>query len=114
MASMITSLFGSSDEKMAQELKQSVILALTKQGYRVENGVFNLANDDRETKRQAHYLSKAERFLEQEKFLLSNIDTVKKFLINGDALDIEKIDPVIKEVKPGSVEEILFRWWNIV
>lgn len=115
MSNLLHSFFNSQEYDTTSELRRRVRIAMKKQGYKIEkNGVLKLKNDDRESRRQAHYLSKAERVIEQEKFLLDNLETIKKFLVNGSDLDIDKIDPVIKEVKENSLEAILFKWWNIV
>ena len=115
MNNLLNHFFNPQENNLTLELRRRVRTALNKQGYKVEaNGVFKLKSNDRESRRQAHYLSKAERAIEQERFLLDKFEIVKRFLVNGADLNIDKIDPVIKEVKEGTIEEILFRWWNVI
>lgn len=95
-------------------LKNKVISVLKKQGYRVNNDGFVLKDDSREVKREAHTFAKAERMCKSEQFVLNNIDLVKKYLIDGKKLDIDKIDPEIIEVKERTDYETIFRWWNLV
>jgi len=95
-------------------LKNKVISVLKKQGYRVNNDGFVLKDDSREVKREAHTFAKAERMCKSEQFVLNNIDLVKKYLIDGKKLDIDKIDPEIIEVKERTDHETIFRWWNLV
>lgn len=96
-------------------LKKEVSFILRKQGYAVKpNGIFALKNDEREEKRKAHKLAKAERVNKSEQFLLDKIPLIQKHLIDGKDLDVSKIDPVIIEIESGSQEEDFFRWWNIV
>ncbi|MCL0083607.1 DUF4338 domain-containing protein [Thermodesulfovibrionales bacterium] len=96
-------------------LKDKVMLILKKQGYRIKHdGVFVLKNDERETKRRAHDLAKAERIASQETFILEKTNLAKSFLIDGKNLKIQKIKPEIIEVEPGTEQEDLFRWWNLI
>jgi hypothetical protein len=97
-----------------QSLKHRVISVLKKQGYRFSNDSFVLKNDSRELKRSVHFLAKAERMNKNEKFIVKNLDLIKKYLIGGKDLNIEKIDPQIIEVKEGTKWESIFRWWNLV
>ena len=99
----------------AATLKKEVRSVLKQQGYQVKrNGLFCLTNNEREAWRKAHEIAKAERLSEKEDFLRSNIKLIQPHLIDGTKLDIQKIDPVLIEVKPESKEEQFFRWWNIV
>lgn len=104
---------------VAKELKKEVASILRRQGYRVKpSGLFYLPHNDqeerREEQRKAHEISKAERVVQQEDFILKNLELVKSHTIDGRDLDIDKIDPVLIEVEAGSKEEILFRWWNVI
>lgn len=99
----------------AKKFKKEIINTLERQGYVVSSdGSFELVDDDRESKRQAHVLAKAERIALREDFILHKFDQMKKHMIEGKELDVRKIDPVLKEVKPSSKEEGIFRWWNLV
>ncbi|NUM25685.1 MAG: DUF4338 domain-containing protein [Candidatus Buchananbacteria bacterium] len=96
------------------ELKEDLAKVLLKQGYRVKNSVLQLRKDDRESKRQAHLLAKAERIIAQENFILKNISLIEKSLINGCDLDVSKIKPKLILVEPRSEWEKIFRWWSLV
>jgi len=96
-------------------LKNNISRLLKKQGYSIKpEGVFILKNNEHEGKRKVHELAKAERANKSELFLLGKIPLVQKYLIDGKDLDVSKIDPEIIEIKSGSQEDDLFRWWNIV
>lgn len=97
-----------------QDLRKKTIEILKIQGYVVGKKSFALKNNNQETKREVHLLAKAERLSKNEKFIMDNIGLIKKNLINGDKLDISKINPKIIEVKEGSKYEKIFRWWNLV
>lgn len=98
----------------SHELKKKTLEVLRRQGYVVGEKGFTLKDDSQETKRDVHSLAKAERLSKNEKFILSNIEFIKKNLIDGKKLDLNKIDPRIIEVKEGSKYEKIFRWWNLV
>jgi len=99
----------------AKKLKNKIIDILEKQGYAVSSdGSFKLIEDDRESKRQAHVLAKAERIALREDYILKKFDQMKEYMIKGKELNVEKIDPVLREVKPSSKEEDIFRWWNLI
>lgn len=96
-------------------LRKEITSVLQRQGYIVKpEGFFELKNNTREEWHKTHELSKAERISANEQFILGKIDLVKKYMIDGKDLDMEKIDPKIIEIKSGSKEEDLFRWWNLV
>jgi len=97
------------------DLKHRITLILKKQGYCIKrNGFFILKNDDRETRRKAHNLAKAERIVSKESFILEKSNLAKLFLVDGKNLEVERIDPKIVELKPQSQYWDLFRWWNLV
>lgn len=100
---------------IAKDLRQQVKLILKKQGYFVKpSGLFVLKNDDREAKRKAHDLAKAERITKHENFILEKSNLIKPFLIDGKSLNIKKIEPEFIEVESGTEQEDLFRWWNLI
>jgi len=96
------------------KLRNDVLKILELQGYSVSASGFSLNDEERDTKRQAHYLAKAERMLDNESLIIDQSDFVKQFMVDGKEIDVAKIDPVLIEVTPGTKWEILFRWWNLV
>ena len=95
-------------------LRKEVLRVLHKQGYRVRNGSLELKKDNRQSKRDAHILAKAERILAQEKFVIKNIPLILAHLPNGRDLAVDKIKPRLIEVKTGTKWEVMFRWWSLV
>lgn len=95
-------------------LKRRTLKILRYQGYRIDKGDLSLKNNERDTKRDAHILAKAERILDHEGLVTRKLALVKKHMVNGLDLEIEKISPVLIEVKPDTEMETLFRWWNLV
>jgi hypothetical protein len=96
-----------------QQIKSKLIMILERQGYVVSGNTFSLPDSNRETKRQVHILSKAERVNEHYKFIRSNADLIGKYIIDGKDLDINKIQPKLIMVQKDTLWETLFRWWNL-
>jgi hypothetical protein len=59
-------------------------------------------------------MAKAERMSESEEFILNSTPVIEKFLIDGEKINIDKIDPQIIEVREGTLHETIFKWWNLV
>src|SRR3989344_1144786 len=98
----------------ANKLKKNILQILKLQGYKVKSNGFFLKNEERDTKRQAHYIAKAERMLDNESLIIDNSEIIKQFMVDGKDLNVAKIDPILVEVQPGTKWETLFRWWNLV
>lgn len=97
-----------------QSLKNRVVSILKKQGYIVSAQGFVLRDTTLEAKRDVHVFAKMQKVNQNEEFILKNVDLIKKHLVDGKDLEIEKIDPQIIEIKVGSKYEKIFRWWNLV
>lgn len=95
-------------------LKKSTLKILRLQGFTVKNDIFYLKDDDRNTKRDAHLIARAERVLQHESLITKKAEFVKEFMIDGKDLDVNKISPTLIEVKPDTKWETMFRWWNLV
>jgi len=97
-----------------KNIRKELISILKKQGYQVGRSAFTLNNVDRDKKREVHSLAKAERIGKRKDFIIQNVDLIKKYMIDGEKLNVEKIKPRLIEVEPDSKWELLFRWWNLV
>lgn len=95
-------------------LRREVLKVLRTQGYVLNGNSFELRNQDRNAKREVHLLAKSERILSHKNFIIQKSKLIRKHLIDGDCIDVEKIVPRIIEVQPSSEWEDLFRWWNLV
>jgi hypothetical protein len=49
-----------------------------------------------------------------EEFILKNTSVIEKYLIDGNKIKIDKVDPQIIEVREGTLHETIFKWWNLV
>ncbi|HET9055483.1 MAG TPA: Druantia anti-phage system protein DruA [Chitinophagaceae bacterium] len=95
-----------------QELRLEIIESLTNQGFSVNGHIVPSASTKKHFQKiQQH--SRKEQILLQKNFLIDNINTVKKYLINGIDIEPEKIDLELRLVEEGTEENILFRWWNL-
>lgn len=99
---------------LQKKMRKELVKILKKQGYQVGKSSFTLNNIDRDKKREVHSLAKAERIGTRKDFIIRNVELIKRHLINGADLEVEKIKPRLIEVNPDSNWEVLFRWWNLV
>lgn len=96
------------------ELRENVTQLLLKQGFEFkEDGRIFLKDSSRESRRKAHQLAKAERLSLRSEFLRRFAHIVGSMIPDGNVLDIEKISPMLIEVRPNSAEEEFYRWWNL-
>jgi hypothetical protein len=96
-----------------EELRLALIESLTSQGFSVNGTIMPSSFQKSHFKKiQAH--SKKEQFRIQNNFLRSGTETVQKYIRDGIDIDPQKIELEFRLVEPGSEEETIFRWWNLV
>ena len=93
--------------------KNQIIKTISKQGFYVNGEVVPIVNE-KEGIRKIHKLSRKEQLLKHKEFLKSNMKKVKSYTVLGKDLHPERIDLELIEVEPNTLEETLFRWWNLV
>ena len=96
------------------QIRKEVVKVLRQQGYEVGKSTFSLSDIDRETIREVHSLAKVERINKRKDFIKRKASLIKRSLLAGDKLEVEKINPRLIEVEADSEWEALFRWWNLV
>lgn len=94
-------------------LRRKVTDVLQQQGFLLGENNFSIKDAERETKREVHLLAKLERLSKHRAFILNNLSLAKAHMVDGESLDVSKIKPSLRLVSTGSVEERLFRWWNL-
>ena len=99
---------------LKEQTRKEVIEALHQQGYKVNENSFFLNDTNRETKRKVHSLAKIERVDQRKEFIKRKANLIKQTLLDGDRLEVEKINPKLIKVEANSQWETLFRWWNLV
>jgi len=95
------------------ELRNKIIEALKAQGFKI-NPHLRPKRNEKETLRKVHEQKRKEQLRLHKKFLLENLDEMKKFSIDGKDIQPDKIKLKLIEVKPDSFESRLFFWWNLV
>jgi len=68
---------------------------------------------DKNTYRAIQQKARLEQLTQYKVFLKKHISTIKDYCRNGSEISPERITLELREVKSGSLEEILFKWWNL-
>lgn len=95
------------------ELRERIIKILEKQGFKT-NSILELNENSKEEYKKLQEVAMLEQYKASKKFILSNMNKVKEFTVDGSQLKPEDIDLELREVKAGSLDEIIYRWWNLV
>ncbi len=95
------------------DLKYKITQSLLSQGFEV-NGKVHPNLEGKHAFRLNHSKSRLEQIRLHENFLHKSIPLVKKYHKEGKLISPENISLSIREVKEGSKEQILFRWWNLM
>lgn len=95
------------------ELRSKIIDSLKHQGFYV-NGHVTPVTHNKEEYKKIHIISRKEQLLSNREFLLENISVVQNFIPNVKVLNPQNIQIELREVKEGSIEEKIYRWWNLV
>ena len=96
-----------------KKLQRRIIESLKSQGFRVNPHVrpsFNTKN----TYRDLQQMSRDEQIALHQNFLKSKAQEVQKYILKNNRFDPQNIDLELREVKRGSLEETIFRWWNLI
>jgi hypothetical protein len=96
-----------------EELKSKIIASLEQQGFNLSLGL-NAQSTNKNVYKGLHKISKLEGVECHKDFLTNSFNHVKPFLRNAVDINPCKIDIELRYVKPNSLEEIIFRWWNLV
>ena len=94
-------------------LRQRIIQALEAQGFLV-NPHICLSRDSKEVYRQVQGKARLEKIGGHKESLRKHLNDAREFLHDGEDIDPSRIELELREVKRDSLEENLFRWWNLV
>ena len=94
-------------------LKEKIIQVLKEQGFKI-NPHIRPAGCSKRTYRRIQSKARLEQLALHKRFLQRNLTKVKYYCRDGKDIDSDKISLELREVSPGSLEEALFRWWNLV
>jgi len=98
------------DEK---RLKEKIIQALKDQGFKINPHIRPTGHSKR-TYRRIQRKARLEQLALHKGFLQRNLTKVKHYCRDGKDIEPDKISLELREVSSRSLEEILFRWWNLV
>lgn len=100
---------------LKKNLKNDLLAALEKQGFLVsKNKELKLNIESKDEIKKLQLMSKKETLDKHKNFILCTKNLVKKFTINGGELNPFNIKLELREVEKNTLEEKLFRWWNLV
>jgi len=96
-----------------ERLRKQIIKVLKEQGFKINPHV-KPAGDSKRIYRRVQTKARLEQISNHKGFLQTYIDKVEDYCRDGKDIIPSEIFLELREVKAGSFEEILFRWWNIV
>ena len=99
-------------------MRAEIIEALLAQGFEIQrDGIVAADASDKEGLRNLHRLAVAHRISRAEASLARHEDSLLGLIANGDEVDPRDIAPELVEVRPGTTDELLFRYaalhWSI-
>jgi len=99
--------------KSEQKLREKIIQVLKEQGFKINPHV-RPAGCSKRTYRRIQSKARLEQLALHKGFLQRNLSKIKYYCRNGKDIDPNKISLELREVSSGSLEEVLFRWWNLI
>ncbi len=96
-----------------EKLKGKIIQALKEQGFKI-NPHIGPSENHKEVYKEIQQKARIEQIHIHKKFLKDSIRKIKNYLRNGSEINPDSICLELREVKSGSIEETLFKWWNLI
>lgn len=103
----------------ADDLRRRILTSLRKQGFSInKDGLLGpIAANDKAVVRELHAVARASAIEKASDGLRRHENRLLQFFANGSEINPAAIKPVLREVTPGSEEELLFRYarlhWSI-
>lgn len=94
------------------ELKNRIISVIKDQGFKINPHLRPMA-DQKEIYKKIQVKSKKEQLKAHQEFILRYKGIIKHYLRNGSQIKPCDISLELREVVPDSLEEIIFKWWNL-
>jgi len=94
-------------------LRKKIIKVLKEQGFKI-NPHIRPKRCSKTTYRKTQQKAKDEQLSLHKNFLVDSFNKVKNYCRDGSEIIPEKISLELREVRSGSFEEILFKWWNLI
>ncbi len=96
-----------------RKLRERIIQVLKEQGFKINPHV-RPAGYSKTTYRRIQQKARHEQLSLHRNFLLDSIKKVKNYCRDDSEIIPEMISLELREVQSGSLEEVLFRWWNLI
>jgi len=96
-----------------QKLRNKIIKVLKEQGFKI-NPHLRPEVDNKTFYRYIQQTAMLEQLSLHKKFLINSTEKIKKYCRDGNKINPEKISLELREVKSGSFEEVIFKWWNLI
>ncbi len=96
-----------------RKLRERIIQVLKEQGFKINPHV-RPKGCSKTTYRRIQQKARFEQLSLHKNFLVNSIKKVKNYCRDVSEIIPERISLELREVQSGSVEEILFRWWNLI
>lgn len=102
-------------DSKSEELKQDIIKALKSQGFVIEQGKkISLLEHSKDVYRQIQEQARLEKIMLRKSTLYKKLNLIEKYCPNGNDINPAKIKLELRLVKPDTLEETIFRWWNLI
>jgi len=96
-----------------RRLRKKIVQALGEQGFKINPHVRPIEHS-KIGYRQIQQKAKLEQLSLHKNFLMESTEKVREYCRDGSEITPEDISLELREVQPDSLEEILFRWWNLI
>lgn len=96
-----------------KELRNRIISRLKEQGFILEPNL-RLTNYTKKNYKFLQVKARQDQLAIHKRFILKTFDIAKKYSIDGNKINPEKISLRLIEIKERTIEEKLFRWWNFI
>src|SRR5438552_3688583 len=94
------------------ELRKKISNVLKRQGFKI-NPHARPKNDEKATYRHLQDRSRREQIKLHKSFLQSTKKKIELYSLNGKDFNPKNIELELREVRHDSIEEIIFKWWNL-
>ena len=96
-----------------RKLRERIIQVLKEQGFKINPHV-RPKGYSKTTSRRIQQKARFEQLSLHKNFLVDSTKYVKNYCKDCSEVIPERISLELREVQSGSIEEILFRWWNLI
>lgn len=95
------------------KLRKNIIESLKGQGFKI-NPHARPARNSKASYKKLQQQSKGEQIALHHAFLKSKTKKIQEYLLDQGEFDPSKIELELREVEEDSLEETIFKWWNLV